>query len=59
MWNDLERTIENVPFLSSGIWHDVLSPTNVITVNEDNYYDEYSIPANLLVSRPNSLSSLS
>ena len=44
-FSSLERTIENVPFLSSGIWYDALNPTNVITIDEDNYYDEYSIPA--------------
>ena len=44
-FSSLERTIENVPFLSSGTWHDALSPANVITVDQDNYYDEYSIPA--------------
>ena len=44
-FSSLERTIENVPFLSSGTWHDVLSPANVIIVDEDNYYNEYSIPA--------------
>ena len=44
-FSSLERTIENVPFLSSGTWHDALSPANVITIDQDNYYDEYSIPA--------------
>ena len=44
-FSSLERTIENVPFLSPGIWYDALNPTNVITIDEDNYYDEYSIPA--------------
>jgi len=44
-FSSLERTIENVPFLSSGTWYDVLSPINAITIGEDNYYDEYSIPA--------------
>ena len=44
-FSSLERTIENVPFLSSGNWHDALNPINVITVDEDNYYNEYSIPA--------------
>lgn len=44
-FSSLERTIENVPFLSPGTWHDALNPTNVITVGEDNYFTEYSIPA--------------
>ena len=44
-FSSLERTIENVPFLSSGIWYDALNPTNVITIGEDNYYEEYYIPA--------------
>ena len=43
-FSSLERTIENVPFLSPGIWYDALNPTNAITIDEDNYYDEYSIP---------------
>jgi hypothetical protein len=44
-FSSLERTIENVPFLSSGTWYDVLRPINAITIGEDNYYDEYLIPA--------------
>ena len=44
-FSSLERTIENVPFLSPGNWHDALNPTNVITIGEDNYYEEYYIPA--------------
>ena len=44
-FSSLERTIENVPFLSPGIWYDALNPTNVITTGEDNYCEEYYIPA--------------
>ena len=44
-FSSLERTIENVPFLSPGIWYDALNPTNEITIDENSYYDEYSIPA--------------
>ena len=44
-FSSLERTIENVPFLSPGIWYDALNPTNVIITGEDNYYEEYYIPA--------------
>ena len=44
-FSSIERTVENVPFLSSGEWYNVFDPNDVLSINEDNSYGEYSIAA--------------
>ena len=44
-FSSIERTVENVPFLSSGEWYNVLEPNDIISINENNSYGEYSISA--------------
>ena len=44
-FSTIERTVENVPFLSSGEWYNVFDPNDVVSINEDNSYGEYSIAA--------------
>ena len=44
-FSSIERTVENVPFFSPGEWYNVLEPYDIISINEDNTYGEYSIPA--------------
>ena len=44
-FSSIERTVEDVPFLSSGEWYNVLESDDILIINEDNSYGEYSIPA--------------
>ena len=53
-FSTIERTVEDVPFLSSGEWYNVLEPDDIITVNEDNSFGEYSIAAKSAVVYSNS-----
>ena len=53
-FSSIERTVENVPFLSSGEWYNVLEPDDIISINDDNLYGEYSIPAKSAVVYSNS-----
>ena len=53
-FSTIERTVEDVPFLSSGDWYNVLEPDDIIAVNEDNSFGEYFIAAKSAVVYSNS-----
>jgi glycosidase len=44
-FSSLERTIQNIPFLSTGNWYNVFEPENDIFLEND-YYPEYTMSPN-------------